>query len=152
MLAQWRRQVSSSRSGPGASAASMPDVIATAWPSQCGQTSGVRIRPGHVGKTSREERRGRFHDVMFRLVPCDIMRFLLAADFAEADGGLHPVHVAMHGLRHRLGWRNIRIGRDIKQIGIVPQPPQQAIEGSKTLAVAMQDCGLRDEEGTIASP
>ena len=59
-------------------------------------------RPRHIRKTPREERRGRFDDVMLRLEPGNEMRFLLAADFAKADGGLHPVLVAVHGLHHRL--------------------------------------------------
>ena len=58
-------------------------------------------RPGHVGEAAGEERRRQFDDVMFRLEPGDVMRLLLAADFTEADKGVHLVLVAMHGLCHR---------------------------------------------------
>ena len=99
-------------------------------------------RPGHVGKTAGEERRGGFHDVVLRLEPGDEMRFLFAADFAEADRGLHPVLVALHGLCHGGGLRNVGIISGIEQIVIPAQPPQQAIEQGKALAIAVQDGGL----------
>ena len=80
---------------------------------------GGQDRPRHVGETAREERRGQFDDVMFRLEPGDEVRFLLAADFAEADKGVHLVLVAAHGLRHRGDLGHIRIGRDVEQIVMV---------------------------------
>jgi hypothetical protein len=48
--------------------------------------------------------------MMFRLEPGGEMRFLLASDFAEADEGLHPVLVALHGFCHRCEPRDIGIG------------------------------------------
>ena len=113
-------------------------------------------RPGHVGKAAGEERRCQFDDMMLRLEPGDEMRFLLAADFAEADEGVHLVLVVMHGLRHRGDSCHIRIGRDDKQVVVAAQPPQQAIEHGKAFAVAMQDRGFcqfdefgRDVEGAV---
>ena len=96
-------------------------------------------RPGHVGETAREERRGQFDDVVLRLEPGHEVRLLFAADFAEADKGVHLVLVAAHGLRHRGDLGHVRIGRDIKQIVVLPQPPQQAIEQGEPLGVAVQD-------------
>ena len=45
--------------------------------------------------------------------------------------------------------RDIRIGGDLEQFVIAPQPPQQAIQNGKALGIAMQDRGLRqfDEFG-----
>ena len=79
------------------------------------------------------------------------MRFLLAADFAEADKGVHLVLVAAHRLGHRGDLGDIGIGRDIEQIVMAAQPPQQAIEQGEALGIAMQDRDLRqfDEFGRI---
>ena len=73
-------------------------------------------RPWHVGEAAREERRGQFDDVVLRLEPGDEVRVMLAADFAEADKGVHLVRVAAHGLRHRGELGHIGIGRGIKEI------------------------------------
>ena len=99
-------------------------------------------RPRHVGEAARKERRGRFHDVMLRLEPGDEMRFLFAADFAEANRGLHPVLLAVHGLCHGGGLRNVGIISGIEQIVIPAQPPQQPVEQRKAFAIAVQDGGL----------
>ena len=64
----------------------------------------------------RAKNGGQFDDVMFRLEPGDVMRFLLASDFAEADKDMHLVLVAMHGFRHRPNLRDIGIGRHRQQI------------------------------------
>ena len=64
----------------------MPDVIETAWPSQCAQTSGVRIDQGMSAKRLAKNGAVAVHDVVLRLEPGDVMRFLFTADFAEADG------------------------------------------------------------------
>ena len=100
-------------------------------------------------KPAREERRGQFDDMMLRLEPGDEVRFLLAADFAEADKGVHLVLVAAHGLGHRGDLGHVGIGRDIEQIVVLPQPPQQAVEQGEPLGVAVQDRDLRqfDEFG-----
>ncbi len=100
-------------------------------------------RPGHIGEPAREERRGQFDDVMLRLEPGDEVRFVLAADFAEANEGVHLVLVAAHGLGHRGDVGHVRVGRDVEQVVILPQPPQQAIEQGEPLGVAMQDRHLR---------
>src|SRR5712672_2893895 len=76
---------------------------------------------------------------MLRLEPGDEMRFLFAADFAEADRGLHPVRVAVHGPCHCRDLGDIRIGHAIEQIVIADEPPQQPIEQGKAFGVAMQD-------------
>ena len=106
-------------------------------------------RPGHVGEAAGEERRGQFDDVMLRLEPGDEMRVPLAADFAEADEGVHLVLVAPHRLGHRGDLRDIGIGRDLQQVVMAAQPPQQAIEHGEALGIAMQDRDLRqfDEFG-----
>jgi hypothetical protein len=59
------------------------------------------------------------------------------------------VLIAAHRLGHRGGLRDIRIGGDIEQFVIAPQPPQQAVQDGKTLDIAMQDRDLRqlDELG-----
>ena len=104
----------------------------------------------HVGETAREERRGQFDDMMFRFEPGDEVRFMLAADFAEADKGVHLVLVAAYCLRHRGDLGHIRVGRDIKQIVILPQPSQQAIEQGEPRHAAMQDRNLRQFDGIPA--
>ena len=110
---------------------------------------GRQDRPGHVGEAAGEERRRQFDDVMLRLEPGDVMGFLFAADFAEADEGVHLVFVAAHGFRHRRDLRNIRIGRDREQIVMAAQPPQQPVQDRKPFGIAMQDRRLRqfDEFG-----
>jgi len=70
------------------------------------------------------------------------MRFLLAPDFTEADSGLHPVLVAMHGVCHRGDLCHIRIGCVHQQIMVAAQPPQQAIENGEAFAAPMQDRGF----------
>ena len=79
---------------------------------------------------------------MLRLEPGDEVRFRLAADFAEADEGVHLVLVAAHGLGHRCDPRDVGIGRDVEQVVIVAQPPQQPIEQGEALGIAVQDRGL----------
>ena len=113
---------------------------------------GRQDRPGHVGEAAREERRGQLDDVMLRLEPGDVARIALAADFAEADEGVHLVLVATHGLRHRRDPRHVGIGRDVEQIVMAAQPPQQAIENGKAFGIAVQDRELRqlDEFGGYA--
>src|SRR5437870_10387786 len=101
-------------------------------------------RPGHVGEMAREEGGGQFDDVMLRFEPGHEMRLLLAADFAEADKGMHLVLVAAHGFCHGGDLGHVRIGRDIKQIVTGSQPPQQAIEQGEPL-------GLRCRIATSAS-
>jgi len=71
------------------------------------------------------------------------MRLAFASDLAETDEGVHLVLVPAHGLGHRGDLGYVRIGRDIEQLVIGPQPPQQAIQDCKALDVAMQDRGLR---------
>ena len=77
---------------------------------------GGEDRPRHVGETARKERRGHLHDVVLRLEPGEVMRFLFAADFAEADESLHPVRIAMHGFGHGDRLRDVRIGRSVQEI------------------------------------
>ena len=60
---------------------------------------------------------------MFRFEPGDEVRFMLAADFAEADKGVHLVFVAADGLRHGGDLGHVRIGRDINEIVMTSQPP-----------------------------
>ena len=103
---------------------------------------GRQDRPGHVGKALGEERRGELDDVMLRLEPGDVMRGTLATDLAEAHEGVHLVLVAMDRSCHRRDLRDVRIGRDLDEIVIVLQPPEQAIEDRKTLGIAMQDGGI----------
>ena len=99
-------------------------------------------RPGHVGEAAREERRGQLDNVVLRLEPGDEVRFLLAADFAEADKGMHLVLVAAHGLRHRGDLGDIGIGRDLEQVVVAAQPPQEAVEQGEPLGATVQDCDL----------
>lgn len=117
---------------------------------------GCQDRPGHVGKALGEERRGELDDVMLRLEPGDVMRCALASDLAEAHEGMHLVLVAMDCSCHGGDLRDIRIGRDLDEIVIVLQSPEQAIEDRKALGIAMQDRGLgeldefcRDVEGAV---
>jgi hypothetical protein len=71
-----------------------------------------------------DEKRGvRFKDEMVWLEPGDEVRFLLAADFAEADKDMHLVLVAANGLGHRSDLGHVRIGREFKQIVMRSQPP-----------------------------
>ena len=81
---------------------------------------------------------------MLRFEPGDVMRALFAADFAEADKGVHLVFIAMHSLGHRGNLRDIRIGRGIEQMRMPAQPPQQPIQHRKPLGIAMQDGRLRE--------
>ena len=110
---------------------------------------GRQDRPGHVGETAGEERRGGFDDVVLGLEPGDVMRFRFAADLAEADEGVHLVFVAVHGFGHPGNSRNVGIGRDVEQIVMAEQAPQQAIQDCKPLGIAVQDRRLRqlDEFG-----
>lgn len=106
-------------------------------------------RPGHVGKTTRKERRGECDDVMLRLEPGGVMRLLLAPDLAEADEIAHPLCIALHAASHRGCLRHVGIAHRYEQVVIGLQPPEQAIEQRKTLALAMQDrdAGKLDEIG-----
>ena len=121
--------------------------LADAWRERDGMAVPMRAevgrqdRPGHVGEAAGEERRGQFDDMMLRLEPGDVMRVALAADFAEADEGMHLVLVAAHGLGHRRDQRDVGIGGDRQQIVMAAQPPQQAIQDRKPFGVAVQDRG-----------
>ena len=96
-------------------------------------------RPGHVGKPAREERRGQLDDVVLWFEPGDKVRLLLATDFAETDKGVHLVLVAAYGFRHGGDLGDIGVGRDLEQVVVAAQPPQQAIEQGEPLGVAVQD-------------
>ena len=62
---------------------------------------------------------------------------------------MHLVLVAAHRLGHCRDLGYVRIGGDLEQFVIAPQPPQQTVQDCKTLDIAMQDRGLRqlDEFG-----
>ena len=96
-------------------------------------------RPGHVGETAREERRGQFDDVVLRFEPGHEVRVLFAADFAKADKGVHLVLVAAHGLCHRGDLGHVGVERDVEQVVIAAQSPQQAVEQGEARRIAMQD-------------
>src|ERR1700756_4253660 len=96
-------------------------------------------RPGHVGKTAREKRRRQFDDMMFRLEPRDKVRVTFAADFSEADEGMHLVFVAPHRSCHRLYDDNVGIGCDLQKVMLSAQSPQQAVKQREPLAVTVQD-------------
>ena len=106
-------------------------------------------RPRHVGETAGEKRSRQFDDVMLGFEPGDIVRFLFTPDFAEADEGMHLVFIASHGLGHRGDQRDIRIGRDLEQMVLPAQPPQQPIQDRKPFRVTVQNGRLRkfDEFG-----
>ncbi len=76
---------------------------------------------------------------MFGLEPGDEMRLRLAADFAKPHESMHLVLVAPDSLGHRLQFSDVGIDRDVDQIGIVAQPPQQTIEQGEAFGIAMQD-------------
>ncbi len=78
---------------------------------------------------------------MLRLEPGDEICVALAADLAEADVGMHLVLVAMNRSRHGRDLRDIGVGRDVDEIVIVLQAPEQAIEDRKALGIPMQDRG-----------
>ena len=63
---------------------------------------GRQDRPAHVGEAAHEEAGVGADDVMLRLEPGDEARAVAVVDLAEADEGVHLVHVAPHRLGHRL--------------------------------------------------
>ena len=76
---------------------------------------------------------------MLGLEPGHMQWLLLAIiNRAEAHEGAHLVHVAPHGLGHRLRAQAVDVQWITPQGGFMPQPPQQAIHQSETQRVAMQ--------------
>jgi len=106
-------------------------------------------RPSHVGKAPAEERGGRFDDMMRRFEPGDEAAVRRGADLAKADEGFHLVLVVTHCFRHAPGAHDVGIGRDLHQVRLQAQPPQQPIEQGEAFGIAMQDAaaGEIDECG-----
>ena len=65
--------------------------------------------------------------MMRRFEPGDETVVRCAADLAKADEGFHLVLVVTNRFRHPLGTHDLGIGRDLHQLRLKAQPPQQSI-------------------------